>query len=87
MRTAQNPHILDVSGVISVSSNVLPAPCISPLKDDFVADVQRVAKSLNELHPGAIELFSFASLGEFAEQMSRLIQEAEPFTLPVVQEE
>ena len=87
MRTAQNPHILDVSGVISVSSNVIPAPCISPLKDDFVADVQRVAKSLNELHPGAIELFSFASLGEFAEQMSRLIQEAEPFTLPVVQGE
>lgn len=87
MRTAQNPHILDVSGVISVSSNVLPAPCISPLKDDFVADVQRVAKSLNELHPGAIELFSFASLGEFAEQMSRLIREAEPFTLPVVQGE
>ncbi len=84
MRTAQNPHILDVSGVISVSSNVIPAPCISPLKDDFVADVQRVAHSLNELHPGAIELFSFASLGEFAEQMSRLIQEAEPFTLPVV---
>jgi CRISPR-associated protein Cst2 len=87
MRTAQNPHILDVSGVISVSSNVLPAPCISPLKDDFVADVQRVANSLNELHPGAIELFSFASLGEFAEQMSRLIREAEPFTLPVVQGE
>jgi CRISPR-associated protein Cst2 len=84
MRTAQNPHILDVSGVISVSSNVLPAPCISPLKDDFVADVQRVANSLNELHPGAIELFSFASLGEFAEQMSRLIREAEPFTLPMV---
>jgi len=87
MRTAQNPHILDVSGVISVSSNVLPAPCISPLKDDFVADVQRVVNSLNELHPGAIELFSFASLGEFAEQMSRLIREAEPFTLPVVQGE
>jgi len=87
MRTAQNPHILDVSGVISVSSNVIPAPCISPLKDDFVADVQRVAKSLNELHPEAIVLFSFASLGEFAEQMSRLIQEAEPFTLPVVQGE
>ncbi len=84
MRTAQNPHILDVSGVISVSSNVIPAPCISPLKDDFVVDVQRVAHSLNELHPGTIELFSFASLGEFAEQMSRLIQEAEPFTLPVV---
>ncbi len=85
MRTAQNPHILDVSGVISVSSNVIPAPCISPLKDDFVADVQRVADSLNQLHRGAIELFSFASLGEFSEQMSRLIQNAEPFTLPIVQ--
>ncbi|WP_322822511.1 DevR family CRISPR-associated autoregulator [Chloroflexus sp.] len=84
MRTAQNPHILDVSGVMTVSSNVIPAPCISPLKDDFVTDVQRVAESLNQLHSDAIKLFSFDSLGAFAEQMSQLIREAEPFTLPVV---
>ncbi len=82
MRSAQNPHILDVSGVITVSSNVIPAPCISPMKEDFVADVARVAASLNQLHPEAIQVIQFASLGEFAEQMTALIAEAEPFTLP-----
>ncbi|WP_322510411.1 DevR family CRISPR-associated autoregulator [Chloroflexus sp.] len=82
MRTAQNPHILDVSGVITVSSQVIPAPCISPLKADFVSDIQRVAASFNQLHENAITVLPFASLGEFAEQMSELIKNAEPFELP-----
>lgn len=82
MRTAQNPHILDVSGVITVSAHVIPAPCISPLKADFVSDIERIAKSFNQLHENAITMLPFASLGEFAEQMSALIREAEPFELP-----
>ncbi|ACL24093.1 DevR family CRISPR-associated autoregulator [Chloroflexus aggregans] len=81
MRTAQNPHILDVSGVITVSSHVIPAPCISPLKADFVSDIERIVKSFNQLHPNAITMLPFASLGEFAEQMSALIEKAEPFEL------
>lgn len=83
MRSAQNPHILDVTGVMTVSRDVVPAPCISPLKSDFVSDIKRITASLNQLRPNAIDVQEFGSLGEFAEKMVTLIQTATPFTLPV----
>lgn len=86
MRSAQNPHILDVTGVMTVSRDVVPAPCISPLKSDFVSDIKRIAESLNRLRPNAIEVQEFGSLGEFAEKMVALIQTATPFTLPVARQ-
>ncbi|MGQ9815851.1 MAG: DevR family CRISPR-associated autoregulator, partial [Candidatus Roseilinea sp.] len=86
MRSTQNPHILDLVGVITVSRDVVPAPCISPLKSDFISDIKRVAESLNKLRPNAIEVQEFSSLGEFAEKMVALIQTATPFTLPVAQQ-
>ncbi|HOT93143.1 MAG TPA: DevR family CRISPR-associated autoregulator [Anaerolineae bacterium] len=81
MRSTQNPHIVDLGGVITLSRDVVPAPCLSPLKADFVADVERVAAALNTLRPGAIEVKRFASMGEFAEIMAALIQQARPYTL------
>lgn len=86
MRSTQNPHILDVTGVMTISRDVVPAPCISPLKSDFVSDVKRIAESLNRLRPNAIEVQEFGSLGEFAEKMVALIQTATPFTLPVARQ-
>ncbi|HXK43955.1 MAG TPA: DevR family CRISPR-associated autoregulator [Anaerolineae bacterium] len=81
MRSTQNPHIVDFGGVITVSRAVVPAPCLSPLNTTFAEETARVAAALNELRPGAIEVKPFDSMGEFAEVMSALIQEATPFTL------
>lgn len=81
MRSTQNPHMVDFSGVITVSRDVVPAPCLSPLNDGFADDVERVAAALNALRPNAVEVKRFGSLGEFAELMAALIQEASPFTL------
>lgn len=86
MRTAQNPHISDFEGVIAISKDVVPAPCISPLRADFADELRRIAENLNYLRPNAIELRTFSSLGEFAEQMRSLIEKAEPFDLPVAQQ-
>jgi len=83
MRSTQNPHIVNLTGVITISRDVTPAPCISPLKPDFVKDIQQVASALNTLRPNAIEVKTFASMGEFAETMAGLIQNASPFTLNV----
>lgn len=83
MRSTQNPHLVDFSGVVAVSHDVVPAPCISPLKTRFVDDVQAVATALNTLRPAAIEVKPFSSLGEFAQIMAELIQNTIPFTLPV----
>lgn len=85
MRSTQNPHIVNLTGAITISRNVTPAPCISPLKPDFVKDIEQVASALNTLRPNAIEVKPFGSMGEFAETMAGLIQNANPFTLNVAQ--
>lgn len=56
MRSTQNPHIVDFKGVISISHDVVPAPCISPLKPDFSADVKQIAEAINSLRPTPIHL-------------------------------
>jgi len=81
MRSTQNPHIVDFGGVITVSRDAVPAPCLSPLNDNFVEGVERISVALNTLHPGAVEVKRFSSMGEFAEMMAALIQNATPFTL------
>ncbi len=83
MRSTQNPHILDFKGVISVSHDVVPAPCISPLKPDFSTDVKQIAEAINSLRPNAVEVKSFASLGEFAQLMAELTKSAKPLTIAI----
>jgi len=85
MRSTQNPHIVDFKGVISVSRDVVPAPCISPLKSEFEADVKQVAEAINGLRPNAIEIKSFGSLGEFAMLMAELAKTSKPLTLNIAQ--
>lgn len=81
MRSTQNPHIVAFDGVVTVSKAVLPAPTSSPLGKDFVAELERVQRALDSLHPGAITLYRFDSLGEFAEVMARLVQTTKPLAL------
>ncbi len=83
MRSTQNPHIVDFKGVVSVSYDVVPAPCISPLKPDFDADVKQVAEAINSLRPNAVEVKPFASLGEFAQLMAELTKSAKPLTIAI----
>ena len=83
MRSTQNSHIVNFAGAIAISRDVVPAPCISPLKPDYVTDIQQVATSLNSLRPDAVEVKTFASLGEFAEIMAALTKDALPLTLAV----
>jgi len=81
MRSTQNPHIVNFKGIITISHDVVPAPCISPLKPEFVADVQQVADAINTLRPNAVEVKTFSSLGEFAKIMVGIAEAAQPFSL------
>jgi len=83
MRSTQNPHVVDLAGVVTISRDVAPAPCLSPLNPGFVDDIKKVASALNALRRNAIEVKPFGSLGEFAEIMAEMTQTATPFTLPV----
>lgn len=81
MRSTQNPHILGFEGAVTVSSQVVPAPTLSPLGNGYVEELKCVAAALNGVRDGAVTVHEFDSLGRFAEIMRSLIAETQPYTL------
>lgn len=76
-RNTQNPHVLGFEGCVAISSSSFPAPMASALDAAYTSEIEAMADSLNELVPGVISLYPFASLGGFAEVMTRIIRESE----------
>jgi CRISPR-associated protein Cst2 len=72
MRNTQNPHIVDVTGVITYSTAPAPAPLLSPLNGRFAEQTHLVAASLNRLHPGNIVVQEFKDLAQLADIVSTL---------------
>lgn len=72
-RNTQNPHIVDFQGVVTASSSSLPAPNISALNSDFVAEAKRITEVLNKIQPKTIEIHEFKSLSEFAETIAAIL--------------
>ncbi len=83
MRAAQLPHIVAFEGAVTYTTQVLPAPTVSPLNPTYLEDIGHVADVLNKLHPEAVEVAQFATLGEFAEVMQNLIETSAPFSVAV----
>lgn len=81
-RNTQAPHMVDFEGVIATSSRMVPAPSFSSLHPEYKVQIERIAKGINTLHQDAIILYPFESLGEFAEKMSELITNVQPYRLP-----
>jgi CRISPR-associated protein Cst2 len=81
-RNTQAPHVADFEGVITTSSSVVPAPIFSPLHGEYYMHIERIATALKTLHPGAVTLNAFDSLGSFTEIMTELIVNTQPYRLP-----
>lgn len=81
MRGTQNPHIVEFSGTVGVTNQVMPAPVLSPLDQDYRRELARVAGALNDLKPGAIDLYNFDSMGQFAEVMRGIIKTTRPYKM------
>jgi len=79
MRNTQNPHIINLEGVIAYSIKTVPAPMVSSLKDDYQSEIEGVAEAINRLHPGAIKVLKFVGHADFAAKMADLISEVEPW--------
>jgi CRISPR-associated protein Cst2 len=75
-RNTQNPHIVDFQGVVTTSSSSLPAPNMSALNGDYVSETSRIAQVLNQIHPGAVEVYEFKSLSAFAETVATILGSA-----------
>lgn len=81
MRGTQNPHVVGFEGVISVANQVMPAPALSPIDENYRQEIERVATALNGLKSGAIVVHRFDSMGQFAETMKGLIESTKPYKL------
>lgn len=80
MRSTQNPHIVDVCGILSYSTASAPAPLISPLNRQFIEQTERIAQSLNKIHANRIVVKRFENLADLAEVLQELISTCEPYT-------
>ena len=83
MRSTQLPHIVAMEGVVSFSTDVVPAPTASPLSPTYQEEMERLASILNTLRPGSVSVRPFNTLGGFAEVMRDLIETTEPFTVAI----
>ena len=83
MRAAQLPHSVAFEGAVSVSTDVIPAPTVSPLNPDYGEEIEGVAEALNGLRPGAVTVRSFDTLADFARVMQELVETSEPFAVAV----
>ena len=76
MRSAQAPHILGFSGVITTSSKPVPAPTVSPLHEGYRAEIDTTADVLNQIEgEGTINLAGFEDMGSFADAMRYLLSD------------
>jgi CRISPR-associated protein Cst2 len=88
-RSTQLPHLVSLEGAITTSTGVRPAPLISPLMnsdaapDAYRTQLRQVIRALNGSNGQSIEMHSFDTVGEFADQMRALIDSRTPFALKV----
>jgi len=81
MRGTQNPHIVEFEGVVTVTNQVMPAPALSPLDENYRQEVKKVAEALNDPELGSATVHRFDSMGQFAEVMKELITTTQPYKL------
>lgn len=81
MRSAQAPHLVDFSGVITLSTGPVPAPTVSPLKDNYREQIAEVRAALERVSPGTVGISAFDSLAEFTDILADLMQDTAPYEL------
>lgn len=74
-RNTQHPHLVDFSGVISLSCSSMPAPSVSALNGNYQSQVEGICTQLNRVSPGKLEGRRFASLEQFAGVMADVIEQ------------
>ncbi|MDM7911882.1 MAG: DevR family CRISPR-associated autoregulator [Methanotrichaceae archaeon] len=69
MTSTRLPHVEAIEGVVAVSEKNFPAPLVSPLKQDYQTEIERVAQQ-----DQGLTLFAFNSLSEVSQILDSLAQ-------------
>jgi CRISPR-associated protein Cst2 len=80
MRNTQNPHITSFKGIISLSKSTIPAPTMSPISDNYVEEIKKVAENINKVD-NSINVIEFDSLSAFTSIMTDLINTYSPYKI------
>ncbi len=83
MRSTQLPHLVAAEGAVTYTTQVLPAPTVSPLNPDYDKEIERIADVLNRMRPGAVALRKFSRFSEFADIMAELADSTAPYRITV----
>lgn len=79
MRSSQLPHLVDLRGVVTWSSDITPAPTFSALNPDFVEQCERVTRALTRGQPTpALSLRTFESFADLGDILAELVAESRP---------
>jgi CRISPR-associated protein Cst2 len=76
MSTTRLPHVEDFEGVIVFSTDQIPLPLISPLKQDYVKEITDISKKIDN----SINVEEFKTLSEFVDKIGDLIDK-KPYKL------
>ncbi|MCA9943108.1 MAG: DevR family CRISPR-associated autoregulator [Ardenticatenaceae bacterium] len=84
MRNTQMPHLVDLRGVVAISTAVAPAPTVSPLNPTFQTEIEGIRDAINRLQEeDAVQIRPFANISDFANIMQSLITETSPYEIQV----
>jgi CRISPR-associated protein Cst2 len=81
MRSSQAPHIVNVEGVVSISTGATPAPTVSPLKDKYDEQILNIKAALDRIAPDTVSVFKFETLAELTDIFSDLMNNTDPYTI------
>ncbi len=76
MSTTRLPHVEDFNGVIVFSTNQIPLPLISPLKQDYIKEIKDISEEIDN----SINVEEFNNLSEFVKKIGNLIDK-KPYKL------
>jgi CRISPR-associated protein Cst2 len=83
MRSSQLPHLVEAQGIVAYASKLVPAPTISPLNGDYVAEIQGISSVLNKLRPDSVTVRQFTTLSGLAAILQELVETTTPYKFPV----
>lgn len=76
MRSAQAPHVLGFSGVVTTSNKPVPAPTVSPLSESYQTEIDTTIDMLNQIEgTEAINSAKFDDMGGFADAIRYLLSD------------
>ena len=89
MTTTRLPHVEDFSGVIVYSTKPIPVPVITPLKDNYIREIETIAKNLENLvtekngeeEVASLDVVKFKDIAEFTEKIGQLISDSSPYKM------